>query len=265
MSTGAPARPRLARGGLRPQRAARASSVRARRRLARRADLPRARSGPAGYATGVTAADYLPGRLSLPALRDAVSSCQGCDLYRRATQAVFGEGLTRARVMMVGEQPGHEEDLVGRPFVGPAGRLLDRMLEAAGIERSDVYVTNAVKHFKWTQRGKRRLHQKPSAAEVEACRPWLEAELAVVRPEVLVLMGATAAQSLLGRSFKVTRARGVLFPTRWAPWTMATVHPSSLLRIPDEIDRRTARATFIHELERVARCLEHREEPRAHR
>ncbi len=203
----------------------------------------------------MTAADFLPQRISLPALRDAVRDCRGCELYRRATQAVLGEGDPRARAMLVGEQPGDDEDLVGRPFVGPAGRLLDRTLEAAGIARADVYVTNAVKHFKWIPRGKKRLHQKPGSAEVEACKPWLEAELALVKPEVLVLLGATAAQSLLGRGFKVTRARGVFFATRFAPLTLATVHPSSLLRIPDPVERRAARALFQRELELVAEVL----------
>lgn len=203
----------------------------------------------------MTAADFLPQRISLPALREAVQDCRGCELYRRATQAVFGQGNPRARAMFVGEQPGDEEDVAGRPFVGPAGRLLDKMLEAAGVSRADVYVTNAVKHFKWIPRGKRRLHQKPSAGEIEACNPWLEAELAVVKPEVLVLLGATAAQSLLGRAFKVTKSRGVPFPTRFAPATIATVHPSSLLRIPDPVERRSARALFQREMELVARAL----------
>jgi DNA polymerase len=203
----------------------------------------------------VTAADYLPQRISLPALQGAVQDCRGCDLYRRATQAVLGEGDPRARVMLVGEQPGDEEDVAGRPFVGPAGRLLDRMLEAAGVPRAEVYVTNAVKHFKWVPRGKRRLHQKPSGGEVEACRPWLEAELAAVKPEVLVLLGATAAQSLLGRAFKVTKSRGVPFASRYAPVTVATVHPSSLLRIPDPIERRHARALFQREMELVSEAL----------
>lgn len=203
----------------------------------------------------MTAADFLPQRISLPALRESVQDCRGCELYRRATQAVLGEGSSRARVMMVGEQPGDEEDVEGRPFVGPAGRLLDRMLEAAGVPRAEVYVTNAVKHFKWIPRGKRRIHQRPSSGEIEACRPWLEAELAVVKPEVLVLLGATAAQALLGRAFKVTKSRGVPFATRFAPVTFATVHPSALLRIPDPIERRTARALFQREMELIAQAL----------
>jgi len=203
----------------------------------------------------MTAADYLPQRFSLPALREGIQDCRGCELYRRATQAVLGEGDARARVMFVGEQPGDEEDVVGRPFVGPAGRLLDRMLEAAGVPRAEVFVTNAVKHFKWIPRGKKRIHQKPGSTEVEACRPWLEAELAIVKPEVLVLLGATAAQTVLGRAFKVTKARGVPFATRFAPITLATVHPSSLLRIPDPIERRSARALFQREMEVVAEAL----------
>jgi uracil-DNA glycosylase len=203
----------------------------------------------------VTAAHFLPQRFSLPVLGEAVQDCRGCELYRRATRAVFGEGDARARVMLVGEQPGDEEDVAGRPFVGPAGRLLDRMLEAAGVPRAEVYVTTAVKHFKWIPRGKKRLHQKPGSGEVEACKPWLEAELAVIKPEILVLLGATAAQSLLGRSFKVTRSRGVPFASRFAPVTLATVHPSSLLRIPDPVERRSARALFQREMELVAEAL----------
>jgi len=203
----------------------------------------------------MTAADYLPQRISLPALRESVQDCRGCDLYRRATQAVMGEGDPRARAMFVGEQPGDEEDIAGRPFVGPAGRLLDRMLEAAGVPRAEIFVTNAVKHFKWIPRGKKRLHQKPSSGEVEACTPWLEAELALVKPEILVLLGATAAQALLGHGFKVTRSRGVAFASRFAPVTFATVHPSSLLRIPDPIERRAARALFLREMELVAETL----------
>ena len=203
----------------------------------------------------MTAADFLPQRISLPALREAVQDCRGCELYRRATQAVFGEGNGRARAMFVGEQPGDEEDVAGRPFVGPAGRLLDRMLEAAGVPRDEIYLTNAVKHFKWIPRGKKRLHQKPGSREIEACTPWLEAELALVKPEVLVLLGASAAQALLGQGFKVSKARGVPFATRFAPVTFATVHPASLLRIPDQIERRTARALFLREMELVAEAL----------
>jgi DNA polymerase len=213
----------------------------------------------------MTAADYLPDRRTLPALREAVQSCQGCALYERATQAVFGEGRAHARVMMVGEQPGDEEDVAGHPFVGPAGRLLDQMMEAAGLARDQVFVTNAVKHFKWTPRGKRRMHQKPSSSEVGACRPWLEAELAAIEPEVLIVLGATASQSLLGRAFRVTQARGALFASRWAPHTLATVHPSSLLRIPDQEERRAARREFVRELALVAEVLRGGAAASAHR
>ena len=203
----------------------------------------------------MSATDYLPERVTLPSLREAVQGCRGCALHGRATQAVFGEGRAHARVMMVGEQPGDEEDVAGRPFVGPAGRLLDQLMEAAGLPRDQVYVTNAVKHFKWTPRGKKRMHQKPSASEVTACRPWLEAELAAVKPEVLVLLGATAAQSLLGRAFRVTRSRGALFASAWAPHTLATVHPSSLLRIPDQDERRAARDELVRDLAVAAEAL----------
>ena len=203
----------------------------------------------------MTAADFLPEQKGLHSLREAVQGCEGCQLYQRATQAVFGEGRARARAMMVGEQPGDEEDLTGHPFVGPAGRLLDQMMEAAGLARDQIYVTNAVKHFKWTPRGKKRMHQKPSASEVTACRPWLEAELAAVEPEVLILLGATAAQSLLGRAFRVTQSRGALFESTWARQTLATVHPSSLLRIPDADERRAAREQFVAELALVAAVL----------
>ena len=192
---------------------------------------------------------------SLEEVRLAAAECKACDLWKLGTQTVFGEGKAHARVMMVGEQPGDEEDVAGRPFVGPAGRLLDQMMEAAGLPRDQVYVTNAVKHFKWVPRGKRRMHQKPSSSEVEACQPWLEAELAAVHPEVLVLLGATAAQSLLGKAFRVTKERGVIFPSRWAPHTLATVHPSSLLRIPEAEDRKNARIEVVNELGLVTALL----------
>ena len=194
--------------------------------------------------------------LSLTRLREEAAECTRCDLYKRGTQTVFGEGSRRARVMFVGEQPGDYEDKAGRPFVGPAGRLLDQALEAAGIPRSDVYVTNVVKHFKWEPRGKRRIHQKPNAREIAACRPWLDAELAVVRPEVVVCLGATAAQALLGRSFRVTQMRGRDVPTTLAPHAMATVHPSSVLRAPDEATRRRELAAFFADIRRVAALLE---------
>jgi uracil-DNA glycosylase family protein len=202
-----------------------------------------------------SAAAFLPERLTLAALREAARGCTACPLWRCGTQTVFGEGLKRARLLLVGEQPGDREDLAGRPFVGPAGRLLDEALAEAGIERSDAYVTNAVKHFKWEPRGKRRIHQRPNAAEIAACRPWVEAELAVVRPEVLVCLGATAAQALLGRHVRVTRDRGRPLESALAPVALATVHPSSILRAPDDESRRRERAAFVDDLEVAAAAL----------
>jgi DNA polymerase len=193
---------------------------------------------------------------SLSALRKAAADCRACDLWRNATQTVFGEGPAPADVMLVGEQPGDKEDLAGHPFVGPAGRVLDEALAEVGIERDRVYVTNAVKHFKWKARGKRRIHDKPNAAEVAACRPWLEAELAAVRPRVLVVLGATAAQALLGRSFRVTAHRGeVIEGTELAPLVVATVHPSSILRAPDAAAREAAQREFTADLAVVASVL----------
>ena len=177
-----------------------------------------------------TAAAYVPDRLSMTTLRDAVQSCRGCPLYANATQAVFGEGRMKAEVMLVGEQPGDQEDKAGAPFVGPAGQVLDRALDDAGIDRKSTYVTNAVKHFKWKARGTRRIHDKPSWTETTACRPWLEAELSLVKPNALVLMGATAAQSLLGKSFKVTQERGKPLDSGLADLVVATIHPSAVLR-----------------------------------
>jgi DNA polymerase len=177
-----------------------------------------------------TAAPFLPGKLSLTALRDAVQGCRGCPLFANATQAVFGEGSLKAEVMLVGEQPGDQEDLAGAPFVGPAGKLLDRALEEAGIDRGTTYITNAVKHFKWKARGTRRIHDKPTWTEAMACRPWLDAELALVKPRALVLMGATAAQALLGKSFKVTQERGRPLDSELADLVIATIHPSAVLR-----------------------------------
>ena len=200
------------------------------------------------------AQSYLPAERSLPALRAAVPACRGCPLYREATQAVFGEGDERARVMLIGEQPGDSEDLAGRPFVGPAGRVLDDALAGAGIPREEVYVTNVVKHFKFTRRGKRRIHDKPTQYEVAACRPWLTSELALVAPEIIVVLGATAAQSLLGRTFRVTRERGVERATLLAPHTFATVHPASVLRAPDEALREQAREAFFADLRAVGEC-----------
>jgi uracil-DNA glycosylase len=203
----------------------------------------------------VTAADYLPDRRTLPALTEAVQGCRGCPLYANATQAVFGEGAAHAEVMLVGEQPGDKEDLAGRPFVGPAGQLLDEALEEAGIDRSQTYVTNAVKHFKWQGRGKRRIHQKPTWSESVACRPWLEAELEAVRPRVVVALGATAAQSLLGKDFRVTKQRGELLDSALAEHVLATVHPSSILRQRDDEARRAERAAFVDDLRVVAALL----------
>jgi uracil-DNA glycosylase family protein len=177
-----------------------------------------------------TAAAFLPDKLSMTAVREAVQGCRGCPLYANATQAVFGEGTLKAEVMLVGEQPGDQEDLAGAPFVGPAGKLLDRALEEAGIERGTTYVTNAVKHFKWKARGTRRIHDKPSWTETMACRPWLDAELALVKPRALVLLGATAAQALLGKSFKVTQERGKPLDSELADLVVATIHPSAVLR-----------------------------------
>jgi len=203
----------------------------------------------------MTAAEYVPERLSLPTLREAVQDCRGCALYANATQAVFGEGSAHAEVMLVGEQPGDKEDLAGRPFVGPAGRLLDEALDEAGVDRSRAYVTNAVKHFKWEARGKRRIHQKPSAAELTACRPWLDAELEAVRPAVLVVMGATAAQALLGRQFRVTKDRGRPVDSDLARFVLATVHPSSILRQRTDEERAAAMADFVADLKIVAKLM----------
>jgi uracil-DNA glycosylase len=196
----------------------------------------------------VTADDYLPERLTLESLREAAKVCHGCDLWRNAAQTVFGEGPSDAQMMFVGEQPGDQEDKAGRPFVGPAGRIFDQALEQVGINRSSVYVTNAVKHFKWQPRGKRRIHQKPNAAELAACRPWLDAELAVVQPRVLVCLGATAAQALLGRAFRVTKQRGTPVDSPLAEVVMATIHPSAILRAED---RDAEYAGFVADLERV--------------
>jgi DNA polymerase len=196
--------------------------------------------------------ELLPDRPTLPSVREAAAGCKACDLYARGTQTVFGEGPRRAEVMMVGEQPGDAEDLAGHPFVGPAGRLLDRALEEAGIDRQHVYVTNVVKHFKWEPRGKRRIHSKPNSAEIAACRPWLETEIALVKPRVLVCLGATAAQALLGRAFKVSKQRGTFVPSPLAPRVTATVHPSSILRAPDDDTRHAEMKRFVEDLRRVS-------------
>ncbi len=202
-----------------------------------------------------TAAPLVPSKPTLPKLRAAAAGCRACDLWKTGTQTVFGEGGPQAKVMFVGEQPGDREDLAGRPFVGPAGLLLDKCLVEAGIDRREVYVTNVVKHFKWEPRGKRRIHKKPNSLEITACRPWLDAEVAVVRPQVIVCLGATAAQALMGRDFKVTQQRGQLLPSGLAPYMMATVHPSSILRAPDDETRHTETRRFIDDLRKVAEVL----------
>src|SRR3954463_1155784 len=197
--------------------------------------------------------EQIPDRPTLASVRIAAKDCQACDLWKLGTQTVFGEGPSRARLMLVGEQPGDQEDLSGHPFVGPAGKLLDRALAEAGIDRADVYVTNVVKHFKGEPRGKRRIHKKPRAGEIAACRPWLDTEIALVRPQAIVCLGATAAQALLGRAFKVTEQRGQFIESPLAPLVLATVHPSSLLRAPDAETRRREIERFVDDLRLVAR------------
>jgi uracil-DNA glycosylase family protein len=198
-----------------------------------------------------SAADYLPKKRTLPALRQAATICHGCDLYKRASQTVFGEGSGDSPVMMVGEIPGDQEDVLGKPFVGPAGRLLDSALEEIGIHRKEIYVTNAVKHFKWEARGKKRLHKKPGRREVVACRAWLEAEIFTVRPVVIVALGATAAQSLLGVTFRITQNRGEIIHSKWASMLIATHHPSAILRAPSSEDRHRMRQEFVTDLRRA--------------
>jgi uracil-DNA glycosylase family protein len=199
----------------------------------------------------------VPDKLTLPAVRAAAAGCKACDLWKLGTQTVFGEGKATA-LMMVGEQPGDKEDLQGRPFVGPAGAVLDKALAAAGIDRNDVYVTNIVKHFKWEPRGKRRLHKKPNSLEISACRPWLDAEIKVVKPEVVVLLGATAAQGIMGNQFRVTKQRGQWVQSNIAPLVMATVHPSSILRAPDDDARHEEMRKFVADLKKVAAQLQQR-------
>jgi uracil-DNA glycosylase len=201
------------------------------------------------------ATPFLPERSNLTALRSAAAGCRGCHLWRGATQTVFGDGRKGARVMLVGEQPGDKEDRAGEPFVGPAGRELDRGLEAAGIDRADAYVTNVVKHFKFEERGKRRIHKTPKRFEIEACKPWLQEELKVVKPEAVVLLGATAAKALLGSSFRVTQHRGELLDSELAGFVTATIHPSAILRGPDEASRQEERAAFAEDLRVVADAL----------
>jgi uracil-DNA glycosylase family protein len=198
-----------------------------------------------------TAEAYMPPRITLRTLQEAAKECHGCPLYKTGTQTVFGEGRKDTHVMMIGEQPGDQEDKAGHPFVGPAGRILNQALEEVGIDRDDVYVTNAVKHFKWEPRGTRRLHSKPNSREIQACKPWLSAELQVVKPELVVCLGATAAQALMGKDFRITKSRGQIFRnTQYVPALMATVHPSSILRAPEE-DREDAYRAFVEDL-RVA-------------
>ena len=203
-----------------------------------------------------SAADFLPSKRTLGALASAASGCRGCPLYEDATQVVFGKGRPSARLMLVGEQPGDKEDKEGEPFVGPAGRLLDKALEEAGIDRSEAYVTNAVKHFKWRPRGSRRLHQTPRAGEIEACKPWLEAEVEAVEPEAVLAMGATAARSLFGSKVKVTKDRGKPLESPLAPVAAVTIHPSALLRLRDHDEREAEFAAFVADLEGVFAALD---------
>jgi DNA polymerase len=202
-----------------------------------------------------SAQEFFPSRKSLKAFRDAAADCKACDLWKRGTQTVFGEGTRRAEVFFVGEQPGNEEDLTGHPFVGPAGRLLNEALADAGIDRAQTYVTNVVKHFKWEPRGKRRIHKKPNSSEITACRPWLVAVIALIKPKVIVCLGATAAQALLGPKFLVSKQRGQFIESTLAPYIMATVHPSSILRAPDEETRHVEKRRFIDDLKKVARVI----------
>jgi uracil-DNA glycosylase family protein len=203
-----------------------------------------------------SAEDLIPEKPSLRSLRAAAADCRACDLWQTGTQTVFGEGPRRAAVLFVGEQPGNEEDLAGEPFVGPAGRLLDQALAEAGIDRSLVYLTNVVKHFKWEPRGKRRIHKKPNAREISACRPWLNAEIALLKPKVIVALGATAAQALLGPQFRVTKQRGQFIEVGFAPSVMATVHPSSILRAPDAETRRQEYRRLVADLKRLKRVID---------
>jgi DNA polymerase len=206
-----------------------------------------------------TAAALIPDAATLPQLREIAAGCQACELWKKGTQTVFGEGPQKnAQIVLVGEQPGNDEDLAGLPFVGPAGKLLDKALEEAGIDRSLAYVTNVVKHFKWEPRGKRRIHAKPNSQEITACFPWLQAEIRLVAPQLVICLGATAAQALLGRAFRVTQQRGLLLDAPFAPKLMATVHPSSILRAPDEEARRNETRLFINDLSIAADYLRHK-------
>ena len=207
-------------------------------------------------AEATSAREFLPEKRTIPIMREAAQQCRGCDLYKNATQAVFGEGPASARCIVIGEQPGNDEDLQGHPFVGPAGRMLNKALEEAGIQRSGVYITNAVKHFKNEPRGKRRMHRSPNVAELNACRPWLEQELKVTRPKVIVCMGTTAARSILGRKVTLRDVRGKLMPSPYADNTLVTTHPSSILRSPDEESRHRNYDAFVADLKTVAKVLE---------
>lgn len=202
-----------------------------------------------------TAAPLIPPRPTISKLQEAARGCQACPLWKTGTQTVFGEGSRKAKVVFVGEQPGNDEDLAGKPFVGPAGKLLDKALIEAGIKRDEVYVTNAVKHFKWEPKGKRRIHKKPNAREIAACRPWLDAELDLLKPEMVVCLGATAAQALIGKDFKVSQQRGELIESTLAKHVTATVHPSSILRAPDEKARHEAYASFVADLKKIAKVI----------
>jgi len=202
-----------------------------------------------------SAEDLIPDRPTLSLLREAAADCKACDLWKLGTQTVFGEGRRGSIVMFIGEQPGNEEDLSGQPFVGPAGRLLDKALEEVGIDRSQTYVTNVVKHFKWEPRGKRRIHKKPNGQEIAACRPWLEAEIALIKPKIIVALGATAAQALLGPQFRVTKQRGQFIESNLAPYVMATVHPSSILRAPDDETRRLEHRQFVDDIKKLAQVI----------
>src|SRR3954468_4168429 len=205
-----------------------------------------------------TAAPLIPAKPTLDKLRKAAHDCRACPLWKTGTQTVFGEGSRHAQVVFVGEQPGNDEDLAGKPFVGPAGKLLDKALVEADIKRDEVYVTNTVKHFKWEPQGKRRIHKKPNAREIAACRPWLDAELDLLKPQVVVCLGATAAQALIGKDFKVSQRRGELIKSSLAPNVIATVHPSSILRAPDEESRRADYARFVADLKTIAKVIHRR-------
>jgi len=202
-----------------------------------------------------SATSLIPKSLSLPSLKTAAADCRACDLWEKGTQTVFGEGRRQAKLMFIGEQPGNEEDLTGKPFVGPAGRLFDEALAEAGIDRQQAYVTNVVKHFKWEPRGKRRIHKKPNSQEIAACHPWLEAEVALIKPEIIVALGAIAAQTLLGPKFRVTKQRGEFLESILATYVMATVHPSSILRAPDDETRRLEYRRFVDDLKKLSRVI----------